>query len=93
MKFEIRQTARFKRQYRLAMRRGCRAEDFRRVIDVLASGGTLDERYHDHELGGEYADVRECHIRPDWILMYMRDKGKLVLVLLKTGTHADLFGL
>ena len=51
----------------------------------------LPERYHDHALVGTYADFRECHIKPDWLLVYSKDEEELELFLFRTGTHSDLF--
>lgn len=92
MKYTIQRTSRFKHDFKLALRRGCKAEELEAVLNVLASGGILEERYCDHELSGKFKDVRECHIRPDWLLTYIRDDGKLILLLLQTGTHSDIFG-
>ena len=61
------------------------------VIKLLASGEMLPEIYHDHPLSGDYADCRECHITPDWLLIYEIDGQDLILYLTRTGTHSDLF--
>lgn len=52
---------------------------------------TLDEKYHDHALSGNFSDFRECHVKPDWLLIYAIDDEELELFLFRTGTHADLF--
>jgi len=57
------------------------------VIDLLAGGGILPAEYRDHPLKGNYKGYRECHIKDDWLLVYKRDKGILVLLLSRTGTH------
>ena len=62
------------------------------VITLLASGEPLDEKYHDHALGGDYAGHRECHVAPDWLLVYYTLDDILVLTLARTGSHSDLFG-
>ena len=62
-----------------------------RVIDILASEETLPPRYHDHALTGDYDDFRECHIAPDWLLIYQIKDRELCLCLARTGTHSDLF--
>ncbi|MBI1934135.1 type II toxin-antitoxin system YafQ family toxin, partial [Candidatus Peregrinibacteria bacterium] len=61
------------------------------VIDMLAIGKRPEPKYHDHELQGKLAGIRECHIEPDWLLLYHRDHQQLVLVLIRTGTHSRLF--
>lgn len=65
--------------------------ELQQVLDKLCAGESLDEKYRDHALVGSYAGFRECHIRPDWLLIYAIDKGRLVLVASRTGTHSDLF--
>lgn len=61
------------------------------VIDLLLNEQPLDKHYHDHGLIGNYASFRECHILPDWLLIYTTDKEKLILTASRTGSHADLF--
>lgn len=61
------------------------------VIEILASGNPLPEKYQDHSLNGNYKDCRECHITPDWLLIYQIRKKELILYLTRTGTHSDLF--
>ena len=61
------------------------------VIEILASGNPLPEKYQDHSLNGNYRDCRECHITPDWLLIYQIRKMELILYLTRTGTHSDLF--
>ena len=62
------------------------------VIAILASGDSMDDKYHDHALSGNYVGHRECHIAPDWLLVYYKEKDILVLTLVRTGAHSDLFG-
>lgn len=61
------------------------------VIDMIASGQTLDKKYRDHQLKGEYGDYRECHVLNDLLLMYKIEKEELILVLVKIGSHSQLF--
>lgn len=82
---------RFKKDLKLAKRRGLDLELLNSVVTQLASGNTLDEKYRDHDLGGNYAGFRECHIKPDWLLIYRIDENRLILFLTRTGAHADLF--
>ena len=61
------------------------------VIKLLAAGETLPKKFKDHDLSGDYIGCRECHITPDWLLVYRINQDKLILVLSRTGTHSDLF--
>lgn len=61
------------------------------VIKMLAAGEMLPKKFKDHDLSGDYAGCRECHITPDWLLIYRISQEKLILVLSRTGTHSDLF--
>ncbi|CDZ74882.1 putative protein conserved [Peptoniphilus sp. ING2-D1G] len=62
-----------------------------KVISKLANGDSLDEKYKDHKLKGNYEGYRECHISPDWLLIYEINDNELVLILNRTGSHSDLF--
>lgn len=81
----------FKRDYAKAMKRGCSPDLFREVLELLVHEESLPPRYHDHALIGNYRGYRECHIQPDWLLIYKIERGKLLLTLARTGTHSDLF--
>ena len=63
------------------------------VLYLLQCGETLPPQYHDHSLQGEFAGCRECHIQPDWLLIYEIDNGELLITLVRTGSHANLFGM
>ncbi len=63
------------------------------VIDTLRQGRALDEKFHDHSLSGNYTGFRECHIKPDWLLIYLIENDILTLTLVDTGSHSDLFDL
>ena len=84
---------RFKRDYKLAVKRDYDMSQLESVIRILASGATLPERYKDHPLQGHYNGCRECHIMPDWLLIYEVSNDDETLYLTRTGTHADLFGI
>ena len=92
MRRDIVWTTRFKRDYKLAMKRHLNIELLDDMIRTLARGDTLPGKHKDHELSGEWAGYRECHIQPDWLLVYRIDDDVLVLTLARTGTHSDLFG-
>ncbi len=76
---------------KLMQKRGKDMSKLRDVIEMLATGTELPQKYLDHSLKGNYYGYRECHIEPDWLLVYKIDKGALLLTLTKTGTHSDLF--
>lgn len=82
-------TNQFKRDYKRAQKRGHDLMKLVDVVDQLAHGDALQAKYRDHALLGEYSDCRECHVEPDWLLIYKRTRDELVLI--RTGTHADLF--
>lgn len=81
----------FKKDLKLARKRGCKIEHLQDVVNTLASEQKLDRKYHDHELTGNYSGFRECHIEPDWLLIYRISQDMLELFLFRTGTHSDLF--
>ncbi len=92
-KYEIKHTTQFKKDYKLAKRRGLNLSILKDVISKLANGEALDARYRDHALSGNWSGHRECHIQPDWLLLYRIEDGILVLTLSRTGTHSDLFDM
>ena len=91
MKYEIVPSNQFKKDLKLAQKRGYDLNKIKRVITSLANGEALDPQYRDHPLTGNYIGYRECHIQPDWLLVYRTDGGQLLLLLVRTGTHSDLF--
>ena len=91
MKFDINPTSRFKKDLKLALKRGYNMSLLQTVVDILCSGESLPEKYKDHDLTGEWVNHRECHITPDWLLIYKIEDDILVLTLTRTGTHSDLF--
>ena len=93
MIYEVKWSAKFKKSYKLAQKRGLDTKLLEGIVDKLRRGIPLEEKYHDHELKGKYKGFRECHIQPDWLLMYLKEDDILVLTLVDTGTHADLFDM
>ncbi len=91
MMYQIEISSRFKKDYKLAQKRGYDMSLLKKVIDILASGEQLPQKYRDHLFSGDYAGYRECHIQPDWLLIYRIEKDLLVLGLTRTGSHGDLF--
>lgn len=86
----LRRTGEFKRDAKRAQKQGRPLGKIRVIVEALMSGEALDARLHDHALSGAYSGARECHVEPDWLLIYTLSSEELVLV--RCGTHADLFG-
>ena len=89
-KYEVKRTSRFKKDYRLAKKRGYDIQSLRDVVLLLADGKPLPEKNRDHALVGDWRGYRECHITGDWLLVYRKEDDILVLTLTRTGTHSDL---
>lgn len=89
---EIRYHVSFKKDYKRIVKRGYDVKLLENIIQKLANGEPLLPKHKDHPLSGDYAGCRECHITPDWLLVYEIDNGELFLYLTRTGTHSDLFG-
>lgn len=87
----IRYSSRFKRDFKVVIKRGYDIRLFEEVLNLLVQEKTLPQKYLDHPLAGNYTGHRECHITPDWLLIYKVEKGILILSLTRTGTHSDLF--
>jgi addiction module toxin, RelE/StbE family len=86
-------TGQFKRDFKQAIKRGLNANKLEHVVDLLRSEKQLPAVYKDHHLTNskDYKGMRECHIEPDWLLIYKVEKKTLLLRLIRTGTHSDLF--
>lgn len=91
-KYIVKPTSQFRKDYKLAMKRGLKVILLDQVIEKLALGEPLSEKNRDHALTGTWTGHRECHILPDWLLIYRIENEVLVLTLARTGTHSDLFG-
>lgn len=91
-KYTVKTTTLFKKDFKLAMKRGLNVELLENVIALLAMGEPLPAKNKDHALTGNWVGHRECHILPDWLLVYRIEDDVLVLTLARTGTHSDLFG-
>ena len=91
MKRDIVWTTQFKKDYKLALKRNMDIELLDNIIRALSRGEILPEKNKDHSLSGDWVGHRECHIQPDWLLVYRIDDDVLVLTLSSTGTHSDLF--
>lgn len=89
--YDVIYTGQFKKSLKRCVRRGLRIEAFAKVLDILQQNGTLPNEYRPHKLQGKYKDCWECHIEPDWLLIWEQDDHQLRLILVDTGTHSDLF--
>ena len=87
----IKYQAAFKKDYKRIKKRGYDTRLLEAVVERLAAGQALPREYRDHELSGDYKGCRECHIAPDWLLVYEVVERDLILYLMRTGTHSDLF--
>lgn len=93
-KYKVKWSSRFKKDYKLAIKRGQNIELLDEVIRLIAKGDQkkrLIEEYDDHELSGNWKGHRELHVLPDWLLIYYISEDVLILTLSRTGTHSDLF--
>ena len=91
MSLKLVPTSQFKKDYKRAKKRGLNMAELQAILDKLCAEEPLGERHRDHALAGTYLGFRECHVRPDWLLVYAVDKGRLILAASRTGTHSDLF--
>ena len=91
MKYLVRFTSQFKKDFKLAKRRGLDETKLTKVIETLTNGDALPEQFRDHALSVVWAKHRECHIDQDWLLIYLQVEETLVLTLVRTGSHSDLF--
>ena len=89
--YQVKFTTAYKRAYKLMKKRGLDISLLNEVVDLLRQGRQLEERYRDHGLTGDLAGFRECHIKPDWLLIYLIENDILTLTLIDTGSHSDLF--
>lgn len=89
--YRVKFTTAYKKAYKLMKKRGLDISLLDEVVDLLRQGKQLEERYHDHGLTGDLAGFRECHIKPDWLLIYFIENDILTLTLIDTGSHSDLF--
>ncbi len=93
MTYELKFTSAYKRAYKRLKKRGADLSLLDEVIALLQNGEKLDPKFRDHELQGQFKGFRECHVKPDWLLIYLIDRGVLTLTLVDTGTHSEILGL
>lgn len=89
MKYRLKPTSRFQKDLKRIQKRGYQIQLIQEVVRKLANGETLEPKHKDHPLSGDYVGCRECHITPDWLLIYEVYEDELILYLTRTGTHSD----
>ena len=93
MKYTVKFTSRFKKDFKKAEKQKKDIKKLKAVIAALSNGEKLDDTYKDHELKGIFKGKRECHIEPDWLLIYEYEDNELILYLIRTGSHSDLLDM
>ncbi len=88
---DILYSTKFKKDYKNIIKRGYNLKLLENVLEILCNEQPLPPKYKDHSLSGDYQGHRECHIMPDWLLIYKINHNTLILTLTRTGTHSDLF--
>ena len=91
MMYQVKFTTTYKKSYKRMKKRGLDISLLDEVVDLLRQGKQLDEKYRDHGLSGNFVGFRECHIKPDWLLVYLVENDVLILTLVDTGSHSDIF--
>jgi len=91
VKYTVKPTGKFQKDLKRIQKRGLDLDLLTAVVKILAGGGALPAKHQDHPLTGNFVGCRECHIQPDWLLIYEITESDLILYLTRTGTHADLF--
>lgn len=91
MNYEIKRTKLFRNDMKRMLKRGKDIEKLLSIVEKLAENKALPEANRDHALTGSYNGFRECHIEPDWLLVYRKNDSVLILTLMRTGSHSDLF--
>lgn len=93
MIYELILTTKFKKSLKLAKKRGLNISLLDEIVSKIQNGEKLPKKNHDHQLTGDKKNFRECHIQPDWLLIYLLNENVLTLTLVDTGTHSDLLNL
>ena len=91
MSYKIKYTGRFKKSYNKCVKRGYDISVFEKAVSILSETGTLPQEYRPHLLSGKFEGYWECHLQPDWLLIWQKIEDELLLILTDTGTHSDLF--
>lgn len=90
MKYEIKMSSKFKKDLRAAKKSGHDLNELDKIVRMLAEGKKLPPKNRDHDLHGNFEGARECHIEPDWLLIYQYNNNELILYLISTGSHSNL---
>lgn len=92
-KYHVQYTSRFKKEFKKILKQGKDEKLFLEVLNVIANGEELDKKYKNHKLINDktFKECYECHLQPDWLLIYKIQNDELVLLLFATGSHSDLF--
>ncbi|MFZ4414094.1 MAG: type II toxin-antitoxin system YafQ family toxin [Bacteroidales bacterium] len=90
--YEIRKTSQFKKDFKLILKRGNNISKIETLFNLLILGEKLPEKYKEHPLKSNFKDHFDCHIEPDWLLIFKRDENEKMITLVRTGTHSDIFG-
>ncbi len=91
MKYSILYTKQFEKQLKMCSKRGLDISLLTKAIDILQENGALPVQYKSHKLSGKYLGLWECHLRPDWLLVWKQNDNELILIFTATGSHSDLF--
>ena len=91
MKYTVKYSTLFKKSFKKCMKRGLNPELFKIALGILANTGELPNEYKPHPLKGNYKGCMECHLTPDWLLVWKQNDNELILVLVDTGSHSDIF--
>ena len=93
MKYELKRTSQFKKDFKAILKSGYDISKFEAILTILVNGDVVPEKYKDHPLRNtqEFKNCRELHIEPDWLLVYKYNNNNLILYLIRTGTHSNLF--
>lgn len=92
MKYRLKTTNRFDKQLKQCLKRGYNEHFLEEVLEYILDGRPLPRKYKQHRLNSKFANCWECHITPDWLLLWQEYEDELTLLLLETGTHSDVFG-
>ncbi len=89
--YKVKTTRQFDKEVKLCKKRGYDLSKLEEVVSILEKNGKLPAKFKPHKLSGNYKDCWECHIKPDWLLIWLQDDNELTLLFINTGSHSDLF--
>ncbi len=91
--YTLKETTKFRKDVKRIIRQGKNIRPLADAINILLSGKKLDDKYYDHPLHGNLEGFRECHIAPDWLLVYVKDRDSLILTAVRTGSHSEVLDM